>query len=296
MRRAAPFLASVLLAACVLPVVQGGQGDARPELLRRINDERARAGAPLLQLDGRLSQAAQRQAEEMARRGALRDVGEGLEEEMERAGYDAHAWGVNATVTTQGPADMLRHWRTESSGSWLRLMDPEYRDLGIGVSRLRGTPLYTFVYAIPKEDYFARATVGLRDRDQVRARMLAAVNAIRKRAGLRLLKADPELHRAAQAHAEDMLRRGYFAHESPRGTTVRERSRSAGYDWRTIGENIAEGQLSVDEVIDTWMRSPGHRKNILNPAFRELGVGLTSGRSRDGEYRVIWVQNFGAPR
>lgn len=294
MRRDATFLAFVLLAASVLPA--RAQGDARSELLRRINDERARAGAPLLQLDGRLNQAAQRHAEEIARRGALRDVGEGTEEELERAGYDAHAWGVNATVTTQGFDSLLRHWRTENPGSWWKLMDAEYRDLGIGVSRMRGTPLYTFLYAVPEGDHFARATAGLRDPDPVRARMLAAVNAVRKRAGLRLLKADPELERAAQAHAEDMLRRGYFGHKSPSGTTVRERSRSAGYDWRTIGENIAEGQLSVDEVMDTWMRSPGHRKNILNPAFTELGVGLTTGRSRGGEYRVIWVQNFGTPR
>lgn len=294
MKRAAPFLAAVLLAASVLPVQS--QGDARPELLQRINEDRARAGAPLLQLDHRLNQAAQRHAEEIARRGVLRDVGEGTEEKMKRAGYDAHAWGVNATVTTQSLAGLLRHWRTENPGSWWKLMDAEYRDLGIGVSQMRGAPLYVFFYAVPKEDYFARATVGLRDPDQVRARMLAAVNAVRKRAGLRLLKADPELHRAAQAHAEDMLGRGYFDHKSPSGTTVRERSRSAGYAWQTIGENIAEGQLSVDEVMDTWMHSPGHRKNILGPDFKELGVGLAAGKSRDGEYRVVWVQNFGAPR
>ncbi|HEX7180981.1 MAG TPA: CAP domain-containing protein [Thermoanaerobaculia bacterium] len=295
MRRAAlPIASTFVFALSILPAQ--GQGDARSELLRQINDERARAGAPLLQLDGRLNQAAQRHAEEIARRGALRDVGEGTEEELKRAGYNAHAWGVNTTVTTQSLAGLLRHWRTENSGSWWKLMDAEYRDLGIGVSRLRDTPLYVFFYAVPKEDHFARATVGLRDPDQVRARMLAAVNAVRKRAGLRLLKADPELDRAAQAHAEDMLRRSYFDHESPSGTTVRERSRSAGYDWRTIGENIAEGQLSVDEVMDTWMRSPGHRKNILNPDFRELGLGLAAGRSPKGEYRVTWVQNFGTPR
>ncbi|HSG41107.1 MAG TPA: CAP domain-containing protein, partial [Thermoanaerobaculia bacterium] len=59
------------------------------------------------------------------------------------------------------------------------------------------------------------------------------------------------------------------------------------------GENIAEGQLSVGEVMDTWMRSPGHRSNILDKSFKELGVGLAMGRS-GGTHRVLWAQNFGA--
>ena len=58
---------------------------------------------------------------------------------------------------------------------------------------------------------------------------------------------------------------------------MRERSRADGYDWRAIGENIAEGQFSVAEVMDTWMHSPGHRRNILDPGFKELGVGLALG-------------------
>jgi len=75
---------------------------------------------------------------------------------------------------------------------------------------------------------------------------------------------------------------------------VRERSTAAGYEWKTIGENIAEGQFSVDEVMRTWMNSPAHRKNILNPSFTDLGVGLVASRGKDGKYRVAWVQNFGA--
>jgi uncharacterized protein YkwD len=92
-----------------------------------------------------------------------------------------------------------------------------------------------------------------------------------------------------------MLARHYVAHESPEGKTVRERASAAGYDWRAIGENIAEGQLSVSEVMDTWMHSPGHRRNILDPNYRELGVGLALGRSGDG-WQVEWVQTFGARR
>ena len=76
---------------------------------------------------------------------------------------------------------------------------------------------------------------------------------------------------------------------------MRERARAAGYDWRAIGENIAEGQLSVAEVMETWMNSPGHRRNILEKGFKELGVGLALGRSGDG-YQVEWVQTFGTPR
>ena len=169
-----------------------------------------------------------------------------------------------------------------------------YRDLGIGLSRMRGVPLYTFLFAVPEAEHFARSTGGLRDVELVRAQMLAQVNEVRRKAGAPPLELDPVLQKAAQAHAQDMLARGYFAHKSPSGTTVRERSRQAGYDWRTIGENIAEGQTSVDEVMKTWMESPGHRKNILEPRFKDLGIGLLTGKTRDGEYRVIWVQNFGA--
>jgi len=122
--------------------------------------------------------------------------------------------------------------------------------------------------------------------------MLARVNAERRKAGVPALKSNPKLDAAAQRHAGDMLARAYFAHESPEGKTVRERARAAGYDWRAIGENIAEGQLSVAEVMETWMNSPGHRRNILDKGFKELGVGLALGRSGDG-YQVEWVQAFG---
>ena len=81
------------------------------------------------------------------------------------------------------------------------------------------------------------------------------VDAERKKAGVPPLRSNDRLDQAAQRHAQDMLARHYFAHESPEGQTVRERARAAGYDWRAVGENIAEGQLSVDEVMDTWMHT-----------------------------------------
>jgi uncharacterized protein YkwD len=59
-----------------------------------------------------------------------------------------------------------------------------------------------------------------------------------------------------------------------------------------VGENIALGQLTVDEVMDSWMKSPEHRENILDRDYRDLGVGLALGESRAG-FRTLWVQTFG---
>ncbi len=129
--------------------------------------------------------------------------------------------------------------------------------------------------------------------------MLARVNEARRKAGLSSLRPNSRLDQAAQRHAEDMLTRRYFAHESPEGKTVRERARAAGYDWRAIGENLAEGQYSIDEVVEGWLRSPTHRRNILNPDFEEMGVGLSLGRAPGGSggaYRAVWAQVFGARR
>ena len=245
--------------------------------------------APPLRLSPALSQAAQWHAGEIVRRGkSLRlpaGTTEAVGERMKQAGYDAHEWTESLQASNEDVATVLRHWRQRDAGTYRKLLDPQFQDLGIGTDRLDGLPLYVLLYAVPQAEHFGRQTRGLGDVAQVRAAMLAAVNAERKRAGSPPLTANLRLDGAAQRHAADMLARNYFAHESPEKHTVRERAKDAGYEWRAIGENIAEGQMSVAEVMTTWMHSPGHRRNILDRDFKELGVGLAFGRSKSGYRR-----------
>jgi uncharacterized protein YkwD len=294
MRRTVSLLAVLALLPAGLPA----GAHLRGELLERINRERREAGSPPLRLSTPLTRAAQEHAEEIAREGSRRlEAGPPgvMQKRIERAGYDAHAWTESLSVTPGGADAAIRSWKRNDPQTFRRLLSSEYRDLGIGLDRLRGTPLYVFLFAVPQGDYFTRETTGLRDLERVRAEVLARVNEARRKAGVESLRSDPRLDRAAQRHAEDMLARGYFAHESPDDKTVRERAKEAGYNWRTIGENIAEGQFTVDEVMTTWLNSPGHRRNILDPRFAELGVGLALGRA-NGRYRVLWAQAFGTPR
>ena len=294
MKRAVPLLAFLSL----FPGQHAGAQDLRAELLELINAERREAGSPPLRLSRPLTRAAQEHAEEIARRGSARlQAGPpgAMQKRIERAGYEAHAWVESLSVTPGDASDAIRSWKRDDPQTFRRLLSAEYRDLGIGLDRLRGTPLYAFLFAVPQGDYFTRETGGLRDLDRVRAEMLAWVNEARRKAGVKPLRSDSRLDRAAQRHAEDMLARSYFAHESPENDTVRQRSKEARYNWRTIGENIAEGQFTVDEVMTTWLNSPGHRRNILDPRFEELGVGLALGRA-NGRYRVLWAQAFGTPQ
>ena len=297
MRILVPILCLALALGPLHPLQ--AQTDRRETLLRLLNQERDRAGAPPLRRSPEVGRVAQQRAEAISRQGSLQYLtGRGeVMEQLRRAGYQAQEWAENRTSTTADPATLIRRWKEKDPAAFRRLMDPAYRDLGIGLSSLGDSPLYVFLSAVPRSEVFARETAGLRDLARVRAGMLEQVNAVRRRAGLRTLGRDTVLDQAAQGHAADMLARSYFAHDSPSGTTVRERARAAGYNWGAIGENIAEGQLSLDEVMETWMNSPGHRKNILSSNFTELGVGLVLGRNdKTGEYRVIWVQNFGRPR
>jgi len=99
-----------------------------------------------------------------------------------------------------------------------------------------------------------------------------------------------QLAQAAQGHATDMATRNYFSHTSLDGRSMAQRITATGYPWRTIGENIAAGQPTPESVVDGWLRSEGHCRNVMNPSFRELGVGYAQG----GTYSHYWVQNFGA--
>jgi len=117
-------------------------------------------------------------------------------------------------------------------------------------------------------------------------------NAERARHGLRALSVDQRLAAAAQAHSADMVRRAFFAHESPDGRQVWDRAVAAGYAYRKVAENIAAGQRTAEEVVRGWMGSPGHRANILDGDLTQIGVG----RAEGGSYGVYWTQVFGTPR
>ncbi|WP_131774098.1 CAP domain-containing protein, partial [Protofrankia symbiont of Coriaria myrtifolia] len=96
---------------------------------------------------------------------------------------------------------------------------------------------------------------------------------------------------AAQRHSEDMAANSYMDHVSLDGRTMTDRATASGYRYRMLGENVAAGQNSPAEVMDGWMNSPGHRRNILNGEFTQIGVGY----ARGGSYGIYWTQVFGTP-
>jgi uncharacterized protein YkwD len=262
--------------------------------LARLNQERALAGVPQLRLVPVLVQVAQEQAEEMSPGGwRIRRVSAGMvAERLRRVGYTAHDWREEFVLLTGDPEATLWSWRQERSHA---AFDERFRDLGVGAVLVDGIPFYVFLFGMHQGDYFAHATAGLRDRARVAAEMLDRVNSVRRQEGLPPFLFNPLLDRVAQEHAEDMLARSYFGHRTPEGLDPSGRALAAGYA-SGIGENIVEQRFSAGAALEAWLSSPGHRRNILDPSCREMGLGLAIGEGYDaapGGYRIIWVQNLG---
>ncbi|MFE2876145.1 CAP domain-containing protein [Streptomyces roseus] len=121
--------------------------------------------------------------------------------------------------------------------------------------------------------------------------VLALVNKERAAAGCGPLTSNGKLSAAARAYSDTMARSGVMSHTGPDGSTMTSRVEAAGYAWSRLGENIARGQADADAVMDAWMNSSGHRANILNCAFKEIGIGVHKG---DGG--PWWTQDFGASK
>jgi uncharacterized protein YkwD len=122
--------------------------------------------------------------------------------------------------------------------------------------------------------------------------LVAKINAVRARRGLRRLEPSPELNRAARAHGRQMLAGGYFDHRAL---------------WRRLvglstgGENLAwqAGTPSADRIVALWLASPPHRRNLLSPVWRRVGIGAVHGLASGGVYGygpvTVIVADFGAP-
>ena len=124
-------------------------------------------------------------------------------------------------------------------------------------------------------------------REDLEAKMLVLVNEERQKVGLKALKADPEMLVVAREHSKDMFARGYFSHETPEGLSPFDRMKKAKVRYFAAGENLALGQ-TLNICHRGLMNSPGHRKNILNPAYGRVGIAVLDG----GLYGLMITQNF----
>ena len=147
----------------------------------------------------------------------------------------------------------------------------------------------------------ADAVVARDSNSTVRARVVELVNAARshgRKCGRERFPAAPplsasrDLNDAAADHARDMARKRYFEHRGRDGSQPKDRVLRAGYQSRLTGENIAFGPESAEEVVAGWLDSPGHCANIMDARFKDIGVGVATGRGRG---QIYWVQNFGLP-
>ncbi|MFI1165468.1 CAP domain-containing protein [Streptomyces sp. NPDC020801] len=117
------------------------------------------------------------------------------------------------------------------------------------------------------------------------ARIVELVNAERAQAGCSPLTLNATLTKVAQAHSEDMAAHQNMSHSGSDGSSPGDRITRAGYLWSTYGENVAYGYATPEQVMAAWMASPGHKANILNCAFKEIGVGLA-------QPNAYWTQDF----
>jgi len=150
----------------------------------------------------------------------------------------------------------------------------------------------TLVFALPI--FAAAALEAAADVTAIERGVVDAVNDARRDRGLPPLTADPRLTQVAPGHSCAMAERGFFDHAAPDGSTMGDRLRAAGVRYRSAGENIARIQSRGDPAVRAvtgWLRSEGHRENILSPRFTATGVGVCQvGRS------VYFTQLFLLPR
>lgn len=141
------------------------------------------------------------------------------------------------------------------------------------------------------------------DEPAIQALVLALVNQARSQprpcgerpfAAAGPLRLNAQLSTIAAGHAEDMARHGYFSHTGRDGSQPAERATRGGYAWRSVGENLAAGQMSAEEAVQGWLKSPGHCANLMQAEFTEMGLAYAV--NLQAAAGIYWAQLFGRPR
>ena len=130
------------------------------------------------------------------------------------------------------------------------------------------------------------------DHDTLTQDLLAAINAERAKKRLPPLRTSTTLMQGADFYSCRLIDGRFFDHVDPfDGSTVDTRVTDFGYAFQKVGENLAAGHKTAKDAVNAWLESPGHRANLLDPAFTETGIAVKTG----GDYGWYWVQEFGRP-
>jgi uncharacterized protein YkwD len=206
----------------------------------------------------------------------------------ERSGYEAEA---TAGLRVSGPESSLVQLLKRPDCR--TVMNPGMRDIGI---YHRGTQTWLVLgaaYGVPPSSLApVLATRALQLVNEVRAR--GARCGERSFAPAPPVTLSGTLAGVALGHAADMAEHNYFEHEDLMGRSPADRVRAVGYREKLVGENIAYGPNSAEEVVQGWLDSTGHCENIMDPRFAEMGIAFATGRS--AKRGLYWVQLLAAPR
>ncbi|HYE23112.1 MAG TPA: CAP domain-containing protein [Candidatus Paceibacterota bacterium] len=127
------------------------------------------------------------------------------------------------------------------------------------------------------------------------ASVFSLSNEERKAEGVAQLSLNPLIMRAAQLKAEDMAEEAYYAHVSPDGETPMHWLDQVGYKYQYVGENLTANIMDEESVVSAWMGSPGHRRNLLDPKFSHMGIGVAEGTYK-GKPALFVVQMLATPK
>jgi hypothetical protein len=213
--------------------------------------------------------------------------GRTLGDATESSGYQSEK--VKGLHITGSDSAMLQQLR---SSSCLTVTNRDMRDLGVYRRGADTWLVLGYKYVVPSSQEAPRLA----------ARTLELVNEARsqpRRCGSRSfapappLTLDRTLDGVAYGHAADMAEHDYFEHEDLSGHTPADRVRAVGYREKLVGENIAFGPRTADEVVQGWLDSPGHCENIMDPRFAQMGIAYAAGHAKRG---LFWVQLFAQPK
>lgn len=303
MRLHSLFLSALLLAS--VPAVAADPEELRQTFLQLINAERERLGLQPLALNPGLVRAAQAHVDDMSAYGYAgfsSPEGRTTEDWARQAGYKFQMITAKLAFTADPPEAIARGWKPESSRN--SLFHPDVRDLGIGIGQVRGTPMYSFLLARSEESYlerymaelYERQTVALQNVEPLREEILQRVNEARVGVELHLLNRHPALDRAAQAHAEAVLRVIRSGRPlSAAGPIIAKVKRQKYQMAELVGERIVTDALNPEQALAELLDEGGGKgSTLLGAGFTEMGIGLAYERTPEG-FQIVWVQCLARP-